>query len=115
MSIPQVAINWVLHKPGVDTVILGARNEEQLRDILGGRRVAADAGGVGAPGRGQRAARAVPAVAPAQVRNRAESAAAGAAELTGWLVLLTRSSDVAVAPHGTGTLFERRKLLSWGT
>ena len=33
-SIPQVAINWVLYKPGVDTVILGARNEEQLRDLL---------------------------------------------------------------------------------
>jgi len=33
-TIPQVAINWVLHKPGVDTVVLGARNEEQLRDIL---------------------------------------------------------------------------------
>jgi aryl-alcohol dehydrogenase-like predicted oxidoreductase len=34
VSIPQVAINWVLHKPSVDTVILGARNEEQLRDIV---------------------------------------------------------------------------------
>ena len=34
-SISQVAINWVLHKPCVDTVILGARNAEQLRDILG--------------------------------------------------------------------------------
>jgi aryl-alcohol dehydrogenase-like predicted oxidoreductase len=34
VSIPQVAINWALHKPGVDTVILGARNEEQLKDIL---------------------------------------------------------------------------------
>ena len=34
VSIPQVAINWVLHKPGVDTVVLGARNEEQLKDIL---------------------------------------------------------------------------------
>jgi aryl-alcohol dehydrogenase-like predicted oxidoreductase len=33
-TISQVAINWVLHKPAVDTVILGARNEEQLRDIL---------------------------------------------------------------------------------
>ena len=30
----QVALNWVLSKPGVDTVILGARNEEQLRDNL---------------------------------------------------------------------------------
>jgi aryl-alcohol dehydrogenase-like predicted oxidoreductase len=34
VSIPQVAINWVLHKPCVDTVILGARNEDQLQDIL---------------------------------------------------------------------------------
>lgn len=30
----QVALNWVMHKPGVDTVILGARDEAQLRDNL---------------------------------------------------------------------------------
>jgi aryl-alcohol dehydrogenase-like predicted oxidoreductase len=30
----QVALNWVLSKPGVDTVILGARDEVQLRDNL---------------------------------------------------------------------------------
>lgn len=30
----QVALNWVLSKPGVDTVIIGARNEDQLRDNL---------------------------------------------------------------------------------
>ena len=35
VSIPQVALNWVVHKPGVDTVVLGARDEAQLRDILG--------------------------------------------------------------------------------
>jgi aryl-alcohol dehydrogenase-like predicted oxidoreductase len=29
-----VAINWVMHRPAVDTVILGARNEDQLRDTL---------------------------------------------------------------------------------
>jgi aryl-alcohol dehydrogenase-like predicted oxidoreductase len=34
VSAAQVALNWVMHKPGVDTVILGARNEEQLRDNL---------------------------------------------------------------------------------
>jgi aryl-alcohol dehydrogenase-like predicted oxidoreductase len=34
VSVAQVAINWVLHKPGVDTVVLGARNEDQLKDIL---------------------------------------------------------------------------------
>lgn len=30
----QVALNWVLNKPGVDTVIVGARHEAQLRDNL---------------------------------------------------------------------------------
>jgi len=34
VSIPQVALNWVTRKPGVDTVIIGARNEQQLRDNL---------------------------------------------------------------------------------
>jgi len=30
----QVALNWVRCKPGVDTVLIGARNEQQLRDNL---------------------------------------------------------------------------------
>jgi aryl-alcohol dehydrogenase-like predicted oxidoreductase len=30
----QVALNWVMNKPGVDTVIIGARDETQLRDNL---------------------------------------------------------------------------------
>jgi len=34
VSISQVALNWVIRKPGVDTVIIGARNEQQLRDNL---------------------------------------------------------------------------------
>jgi len=34
VSVPQVALNWVMRKPGVDTVIIGARNERQLRDNL---------------------------------------------------------------------------------
>jgi len=29
-----VALNWVTRKPGVDTVVIGARNEQQLRDNL---------------------------------------------------------------------------------
>ena len=28
------ALNWVVSKPRVDTVVIGARNEEQLRDNL---------------------------------------------------------------------------------
>jgi aryl-alcohol dehydrogenase-like predicted oxidoreductase len=34
VSISQVALNWVTRKPGVDTVIVGARNEQQLTDNL---------------------------------------------------------------------------------
>jgi len=33
-SIPQVAINWLLRRPTVSTVIVGARNEEQLKQNL---------------------------------------------------------------------------------
>jgi aryl-alcohol dehydrogenase-like predicted oxidoreductase len=33
-SVPQVAINWVAHRPSVANVIIGARNEEQLRANL---------------------------------------------------------------------------------
>ena len=34
VSIAQVALSWVTRKPGVDTVIVGARNEPQLVDNL---------------------------------------------------------------------------------
>ncbi|OYO01025.1 aryl-alcohol dehydrogenase-like predicted oxidoreductase [Propionibacteriaceae bacterium ES.041] len=34
-SVPQVAINWLLRRPSVASVIIGARTEAQLRDNLG--------------------------------------------------------------------------------
>jgi aryl-alcohol dehydrogenase-like predicted oxidoreductase len=34
-SISQIALNWLLQRPTVATVIMGARNEEQLRQNLG--------------------------------------------------------------------------------
>ncbi len=34
-SIPQIAINWLLSRPTVSTVLVGARDETQLRDNLG--------------------------------------------------------------------------------
>ena len=34
-TVPQVALNWVLGRPTVSSVIIGARNEEQLRQNLG--------------------------------------------------------------------------------
>ena len=32
---PQIALNWLLQRPTVSTVIIGARNEEQLKQNLG--------------------------------------------------------------------------------
>ena len=34
-SVPQVALNWLLQRPTVSSVLVGARNEQQLRDNLG--------------------------------------------------------------------------------
>jgi aryl-alcohol dehydrogenase-like predicted oxidoreductase len=34
-TVPQVALNWLLQRPTVSSVIIGARNEEQLRQNLG--------------------------------------------------------------------------------
>jgi aryl-alcohol dehydrogenase-like predicted oxidoreductase len=33
-SIPQIALNWLLQRPTVANVIIGARNEDQLRQNL---------------------------------------------------------------------------------
>ena len=34
-TIPQIALNWLLRRPTVSSIILGARNEEQLQQNLG--------------------------------------------------------------------------------
>jgi aryl-alcohol dehydrogenase-like predicted oxidoreductase len=34
-TVPQIALNWLLQRPTVCTLIIGARNEEQLRQNLG--------------------------------------------------------------------------------
>ena len=34
-SVPQIALNWLLARPTVSSVIIGARNEEQLTQNLG--------------------------------------------------------------------------------
>lgn len=34
-SVPQIAINWLLQRPTVSTVVIGARDAQQLRDNLG--------------------------------------------------------------------------------
>jgi aryl-alcohol dehydrogenase-like predicted oxidoreductase len=34
-TVPQIALNWLLQRPTVSTVIIGARDEKQLKDNLG--------------------------------------------------------------------------------
>ena len=34
-TVPQIALNWLLQRPTVATVVVGARNEEQLKQNLG--------------------------------------------------------------------------------
>jgi aryl-alcohol dehydrogenase-like predicted oxidoreductase len=34
-TVPQIALNWLLQRPTVSNIIIGARNEEQLRQNLG--------------------------------------------------------------------------------
>jgi aryl-alcohol dehydrogenase-like predicted oxidoreductase len=34
-TVPQIALNWLLQRPSVANIIIGARNEEQLRQNLG--------------------------------------------------------------------------------
>jgi aryl-alcohol dehydrogenase-like predicted oxidoreductase len=34
-TLPQIALNWLLQRPTVSTLVIGARNEEQLRANLG--------------------------------------------------------------------------------
>ena len=34
-TVPQIALNWLLQRPTVATVVIGARDEAQLRQNLG--------------------------------------------------------------------------------
>lgn len=34
-TVPQIALNWLLQRPTVSTIVVGARNEEQLKQNLG--------------------------------------------------------------------------------
>jgi aryl-alcohol dehydrogenase-like predicted oxidoreductase len=34
-TVPQIALNWLLQRPTISTIVIGARNEEQLKQNLG--------------------------------------------------------------------------------
>ncbi len=66
-TVPQIALNWLLQRPTVASVIVGARNEEQLRQNLGaiGWNLTSRAGG--AARCRQRSPLALPVLAPGPV------------------------------------------------
>ena len=68
-SVPQVALNWLLQRPTVSTIIIGARNEEQLRQNLAAAGWSLSASQVAASRSGQRAAVDLPVLAPVAVRR----------------------------------------------
>ena len=73
-TVPQIALNWLLQRPTVSSVIVGARNEEQLRRESRRGRVEADARSDCAAGQSQRGYAGLPVLAPAEFCG-AESAA----------------------------------------
>ena len=66
VSAAQVALAWTLGRPGVTSVIVGARTEEQLADNLARRRARARRRGARPARRAQRAAAALPVLAPGE-------------------------------------------------
>ena len=87
-SVPQIALNWLLQRPTVSTVIIGARNEEQLQAESRRGRLDPDAGADRNAGRGERRSRSpIPigtsaSVFPSAIRRRCERRAAGRGALT---------------------------------
>jgi aryl-alcohol dehydrogenase-like predicted oxidoreductase len=62
-TVPDITLNWLLRKPTVSSVIIGARNEEQLRQNLAAART-------GRPARrSERASSAISVLAPAPVHR----------------------------------------------
>ncbi len=64
VSSAQVSLAWLLGRPAVTSVIVGARTDEQLADNLGAASLDLVCRGAGAPGRDQRPPAALPALAP---------------------------------------------------
>ena len=117
VSPAQVALAWLLGRPGVASVIVGARTEEQLADNLGAADLVLDGRRARAPRRGQRAAAALPVLAPGQdgerPPQRGRPHAPGGARLSGrptayWL----KAVGHARGPLSEDWLAQRPELLT---
>ena len=66
-TVPQIALNWLLRRPTVSTLIIGARNEEQLKAEPGRGGLEADGGADCEAGCGERGSAGVSVLASAAV------------------------------------------------
>lgn len=73
-SVPQIALNWLIQRPTVSSIIVGARTEAQLRQNLGGRRLDAGAQPDRAARRGERRHAALPPIFPIGSRRASRDA-----------------------------------------
>ena len=79
-TVPQIALNWLLQRPTVANVIIGARNEEQLRQNLGAVGWNLTPEQVAGARRRQRRRRDLSLLAPARLRRAQPAAGAGLGE-----------------------------------
>ena len=103
-TVPQVALNWLLQRPTVATVIIGARNEEQLTREPRRRRLEPDAGAGGEARRGERDAAGrtrtgTSGASPSGTRPRcSDPAGPRRLEVVLWTFLSGRPQEFAMSP-----------------
>ncbi len=90
-TVPQIALNWLLQRPTVATLIIGARNEEQLRQNSQCHRLESEGGTGETARRRQRSPDDLSLLASKRIR-RAQSVSDGMIEFahrTRWMFLAT--------------------------
>ncbi len=73
-SVPQIALNWLLQRPTIANVIIGARDEAQLRDNLGAVGWQLDATQIAQARRRERATEALSLLAPSDSSSATHAA-----------------------------------------
>ena len=79
-TVPQMALNWLLQRPSVANVIIGARDEAQLRQNLGAIELAPDARADVRTRRGQRRHAGLSVLASAGLREKSAAGLTGAGD-----------------------------------
>ena len=69
VGVPRIALTYLLHKPGVTSLVIGARTEEQLLENLPAAELALDDDELRSARRGERSAAALPVLVAGEVRR----------------------------------------------